>query len=58
MTGLFAGICYQHDESYLTPQTNGSWAGIWMLNEVVDGSFDELPVSLPYLKERYGTNNL
>ena len=53
MTGLFAGICYQHDEDYLTPQTNGSWAGVWMFNEVNDGSFDELPVSLSYLKEKY-----
>lgn len=54
MTGLFAGICYRHDEDYLTPQTNGSWAGVWMFNEVVDGSFDELPVSLPYLERKYG----
>jgi hypothetical protein len=53
MTGLFAGICYQHDEKYLTPQTNGSWSGVWMFNEVVEGSFDELPVSLNYLRETY-----
>lgn len=56
MTGLFGGICYMHDEAYLTPQTNGSWAGIWMFNEVEDGAFDELPVSLSYLKGRYGSN--
>lgn len=56
MTGLFGGICYMHDEAYLTPQTNGSWSGIWMFNEVEDGAFDELPVSLSYLKERYGSN--
>ena len=54
ITGIFAGICYQHDEDYLTPQTNGSWSGIWMLNEVIDGSFDEMPVSLTYLRNRYG----
>lgn len=53
MTGIFAGIYYQHDEDYLTPQTNSSWRGIWMLNEVKDGSFDEMPVSLPYLRNRY-----
>ena len=54
VTGLFAGIFYQHDEDYLTPQTNGSWSGIWMLNEVKDGSFDELPVSMTYLRRKFG----
>jgi hypothetical protein len=54
LTGLFSGICYRHDEDYLNPQTNGSWSGVWMLNEVEDGHFDELPVSLRYLEENYG----
>lgn len=56
ITGIFAGIYYQHDEDYLTPQTNTdqTWSGIWVLNEVDDGSFDELPVSINYLREKYG----
>jgi hypothetical protein len=54
MTGLFAGIFYQHQEEYLSAQTNGSWAGIWVLNEVNEGEFDELPVSINYLRRRYG----
>tara|TARA_R110000822_G_scaffold295486_1_gene417724 strand:+ start:617 stop:1384 length:768 start_codon:yes stop_codon:yes gene_type:complete len=54
VTSLFAGIYYEHDEDYLTPQTNGSWSGVWMLNEVCDGSFDELPVSMTYLRKKYG----
>jgi hypothetical protein len=54
MTGLFAGIFYQHDEEYLNYQTNQSWRGIWMLHEVDDGSFDELPVSIEFLRKRYG----
>lgn len=54
MTGLFAGIYYPHDEDYLNPQTNQSWRGIWVLNEVEDGQFDELPVSINYLKRKYG----
>jgi predicted MPP superfamily phosphohydrolase len=54
MTGIFAGIFYQHDESYLNAQTNGSWAGLWMLHQVQEGSFDEMPVSLDYLKRKYG----
>lgn len=52
MTGLFVGIFYQEDQAYLTPQTNDSWAGCWMLNEVKDGAFDELPLSIGYLEER------
>ena len=54
ITGLFAGIFCQHDEEYLNPQTNGSWSGIWMLNEVNNGSFDEMPVSINYLRKQYG----
>ena len=54
LLGLFSGIFYQHDEDYLTPQTNGSWAGIWMLNEVANGGCDELPVSINYLRQKYG----
>lgn len=54
MTGIFGGIFYQHDESYLNPQTNDSWRGMWMLHEVQDGAFDEMPVSLPYLQKKYG----
>lgn len=57
ITGLFAGIFYQHDEEYLNPQTNGSWSGIWMLNEINDGGFDELPVSINYLRRKYGAQD-
>lgn len=56
LLGLFAGIFYQHDESYLTPQTNGSWSGIWMLNEVDDGSCDFMPISIGYLHDKYHQN--
>lgn len=54
ITGIIAGSCYLHDEDYLNPQTNNVWRGIYMLHEVHDGSFDEMPVSLKFLKERYG----
>lgn len=55
ITGIFCGIYYQHDEGYLTPQTNTeqTWSGIWIFNEVKDGSFDELPVSMSYLRGKY-----
>ena len=31
ITGVFLGICYQHDEGYLTPQTNTdqTWS-VWV----------------------------
>lgn len=54
ITGIFAGIFYGHDEEYLNAQTNGSWKGIWMLHDVQDGEFDEMPVSMSYLRKRYG----
>lgn len=54
MTGLFAGIFYQHEEEYLNAQTNGSWSGIWYKHEVRNGSYDEMPVSLNYLRRKYG----
>ena len=54
LTCLFAGIFYDEDKAYLNPQTNTSWSGIWMLNEVERGSFDLLPISLNYLERKYG----
>jgi len=53
ITGLFSGCCYLHDEDYLGSQGNKYWRGIWMLHEVNNGSFDEMPVSLNYLRKKY-----
>lgn len=50
---IIAGSCYEHDEDYLGPQGNKHWRGCIMLNEVSDGSFDEMFISLNYLKDRY-----
>jgi hypothetical protein len=50
---LFAGICYLHDEPYLTPQGQNTKRGIWVLNEVKNGTFDPMFVSLDFLKRRY-----
>lgn len=54
LTGIFSGIFYPHDEGYLNPQTNGSWAGIWMLENVKDGAFNEKPIPLETLRHIYG----
>lgn len=53
MTAIICGSCYLHDEDYLNPQTNQHWRGVYMLHEVVDGQFDEMPVSLNFLREKY-----
>lgn len=53
MTGIISGSYYQHDEAYLTAQNNIHWRGCWVLNDVKDGSFDEMPLSIDYLKRRY-----
>lgn len=54
ITGIISGSFYQHDESYLNAQTNVCWHGIWFLHDVQDGSFDELPLSIEYLRRKYG----
>jgi hypothetical protein len=54
ITSIIAGSCYEHDEDYMGPQGNKHWRGIIMLNEVNDGEFDELYVSLDYLGRKYG----
>lgn len=58
MTAIISGSFYQHDEDYLTAQNNVHWRGLWVLHDVRDGSFDELPLSIEYLKRRYERNNV
>lgn len=53
ITCIIAGSCYEHDENYLDHQSNKHWRGIIVLNAVEDGCFDELFVSLKYLRKRY-----
>ena len=48
--GIVAGRFYQEDLDYLGPQkSKQSWSGIYILNEVNNGSFDAMPVSMEYL---------
>lgn len=54
MTAIICGSCYEHDEGYLGPQgNNGHFRGAYMLYDVEDGRFDELPLTLKYLKQKY-----
>lgn len=53
ITAIFAGAYYQHDEEYMSAQSNKHWRGIWMLHNVCDGEFDECPIPLEYLRSKY-----
>lgn len=50
--GIVAGSCYLHDETY-KGVANNHWRGIVVLNEVRNGSFCEMPLTLDYLSRRY-----
>lgn len=54
MTAIICGSCYEHDEAYLNHQTNNHWRGLYILHDVKDGAYDEMPVSLRYLRKKYG----
>jgi len=51
--GLVCGSCYLHDEEYLGPQASQEWRGIVIKNEVRNGCYDPMPLSLDYLRRRY-----
>lgn len=51
--GLVSGRGYITDEDYIGPQGNKEWAGFVVKNEVREGSYDILEVSLEYLCRRY-----
>ena len=53
ITCIIAGSCYLHNEEYMGNQGNNHWRGLVMLHEVNDGQFDEMFVSLDYLKQKY-----
>ncbi len=53
ITAIIAGSFYLHDEDYLNPITNKHWRGIFMLHEVYNGTYDEMPVSMRYLKRKF-----
>ena len=50
---IIAGSYYLHDESYMDKLSNKHWRGLVMLNEVDDGHFDEMFLSIEYMERRY-----
>jgi hypothetical protein len=53
MTAIIAGSCYEHDEDYLNIQSNNHWRGVYVLNEVEDGQFEDVPISLATLNQMF-----
>jgi hypothetical protein len=50
--GIVAGSAYLHDEGY-KGAANAHWRGVVVLNEVRNGGFCEMPLSMDYLCRRY-----
>lgn len=51
--GLVAGSCYLHREEYRGNQGNTHWRGVVVLNEVHNGNYCLMPLTLNYLCRRY-----
>lgn len=49
---IICGSYYSHNEDYMPD--NNYWRGLVMLNEAIDGTADEMFLSIRYLKERFG----
>ena len=52
---IIVGSYYLHDESYMDQLSNRHWRGLLMMNEVHDGHFDEMFLSVEYLGRKYGS---
>ena len=50
---IIAGSYYLHDESYMDKLSNRHWRGLLVMNEVQDGHFDEMFLSIEYLQRKY-----
>jgi hypothetical protein len=50
--GIVAGSAYMHDEEF-KGMANAHWRGVVVLNEVHDGEFCEMPLTLDYLCRKY-----
>lgn len=55
--GIVAGSCYLHDENY-KGNANSHWRGIVVLNEVRDGQFSVMDVTLARLCQKYEGTSL
>lgn len=53
LISIIAGSYYLHDEDYMDTLSNRHWRGLVVLNDVKDGYFDELFLSIEYLERKY-----
>jgi hypothetical protein len=53
ITSIIVGSYYLHDESYMDKLSNRHWRGLLVMNEVNDGHFDEMFLSIEYLERKY-----
>lgn len=53
MTAIICGSCYEHNEEYLGKQGNHHFRGLYVLHEVDDGAFNEMAVSIDYIKKNH-----
>lgn len=53
LTAIISGSFYAHSYSYLSPFTNAHWRGAWFMNQVKDGAFDNMALSLEYLVKKF-----
>jgi len=51
--GMVAGAFYMHEEKYKGPYGNHHWRGVVVKNEVKDGEYDIMKISLDYLLRKY-----
>lgn len=51
---IVVGSYYLHDESYMDKLSNRHWRGLLVMNDVNDGHFDEMFLSIEYLGKKYG----
>lgn len=51
--GLVAGSAYLHDEDYRGNQGQDHWRGVVVLNEVKDGDYCVMPLTMDYLCRKY-----
>ncbi len=53
LCAIIAGSYYLHDEHYMDQLSNRHWRGLVVLNDVKDGGFDEMLLSIEYLQRKY-----
>jgi len=54
MTAIISGSFYQHKYNFLPGLADAYWRGMYFFHEVKDGCFDEMALSINFLKRRFG----